>query len=157
MNSVQLTKSGYLYILNRVTGESIYGVEERPMPQSNVPGEQTFATQPIPVKPPPMARVSYSATDIVTAADTSPEHAAACADLVENIGEIYNAGAFTPWSYRPGGTPGPTTLLFPGLVGGPNWGGAAFDPNSPATASGRWLFPVVRVQPPLSKCFHIPL
>ena len=124
------TKSGYLYILNRVTGESIYGVEERPMPQSNVPGEQTFATQPIPVKPPPMARVSYSATDIVTAADTSPEHAAACADLVENIGEIYNAGAFTPWSYRPGGTPGPTTLLFPGLVGGPNWGGAAFDPNS---------------------------
>lgn len=124
------TKSGYLYILNRVNGEPIYGVEERPVPQSNVPGEQTYPTQPIPVKPPPMARVSYDPADLVTAADTSAEHAAACADLVENIGEIYNAGAFTPWSYRPGGAAGPTTLLFPGLTGGPNWGGAAFDPNS---------------------------
>ena len=124
------TKSGYLYILNRETGEPVYGVEERAMPQSNVPGEQTFPTQPIPVRPPALARVSYDSADLVTAADTSPEHAAACAELVDNIGEIYNAGPFTPWSYRPGGAPGPTTLLFPGLTGGPNWGGASFDPNS---------------------------
>ncbi len=124
------TKSGYLYILNRETGEPIYGVEERAMPQSEVPGEQTYPTQPIPVRPPALARVSYDPADLVTAADTSPEHAAACAELVENMGEIYNAGPFTPWTYRPGGAPGPTTLLFPGLTGGPNWGGAAFDPNS---------------------------
>jgi len=124
------TKSGYLYILNRETGEPVYGVEERAMPQSTVPGEQTFPTQPIPVRPPALARVSYDSTDLVTAADTSAEHAAACAELVENIGEIYNAGPFTPWTYRPGGAPGPTTLLFPGLAGGPNWGGASFDPNS---------------------------
>ncbi len=124
------TKSGYLYILNRETGEPIFGVEERAMPQSEVPGEQTFATQPIPVKPPPMARVSYDPSELVTAADTSTEHAAACAELVENIGEIVNAGAYTPWSYRPGGTTGRTTLLFPGLTGGPNWGGVAFDSNS---------------------------
>jgi glucose dehydrogenase len=115
------TKSGYLYILNRETGEPVYGVEERAMPQSTVPGEQTFPTQPIPVRPPALARVSYDSTDLVTAADTSAEHAAACAELVENIGEIYNAGPFTPWTYRPGGAPGPTTLL---------WGGASFDPNS---------------------------
>ncbi|MGB4247418.1 MAG: PQQ-binding-like beta-propeller repeat protein, partial [Pseudohongiellaceae bacterium] len=124
------TKSGYLYILNRATGEPIYGVEETPVPQSNVPGEHTFATQPIPVNPPALARVSYSATDLVRAEQTSEEHAQACAELVANSGEIINEGPFTPWTYRAAETDTNTTLLFPGLVGGPNWGGAAFDPAS---------------------------
>ena len=124
------TKSGYLYILDRETGAPIFGVEERAVPQSEVPGEQTSPTQPIPVNPPALARVSYEAADLVSAEDTSPEHAAACADLVENLGEIYNAGAFTPWVYRADPGSGRTTLLFPGLVGGHNWGGGAFDPNS---------------------------
>ena len=124
------TKSGYLYILDRETGEPIFGVEERAVPQSEVPGEQTSPTQPIPVNPPALARVSYEPADLVSAEDTSPEHAAACADLVESVGEIYNAGAFTPWVYRAEGASGGTTLLFPGLVGGPNWGGGAFDPHS---------------------------
>ncbi len=124
------TKSGYLYILDRDTGEPIFGVEERPVAQSDVPGEETFPTQPIPVSPPALARVSYEPMDLVTAEDTSPEHAAACRDLVESMGELYNAGAFTPWVYRADGTSRRTTLLFPGLVGGPNWGGASFDPNS---------------------------
>ncbi|OGT70276.1 MAG: hypothetical protein A3H44_01160 [Gammaproteobacteria bacterium RIFCSPLOWO2_02_FULL_57_10] len=124
------TKSGYLYILNRATGEPIYGVEETPVPQSNVPGEHTFATQPIPVNPPALARVSYTATDLVRAEQTSAEHAQACAELVANSGEIINEGPFTPWTYRAAETDTNTTLLFPGLVGGPNWGGAAFDPAS---------------------------
>ena len=124
------TKSGYLYILDRDTGEPIFGVEERAVPQSDVPGEQTSRTQPIPVNPPALARVSYGPADLVSAEDTSPEHAAACADLVESLGEIYNAGAFTPWVYRADAASGRTTLLFPGLVGGHNWGGGAFDPNS---------------------------
>ena len=54
------TKSGYLYILNRETGRPIFGVEERPVPKSDVPGEVAFPTQPIPVKPPPLARVTLS-------------------------------------------------------------------------------------------------
>ena len=124
------TKSGYLYILNRETGEPIYGVEERAVAQSDVPGEETFPTQPIPLKPPPMARVSYGSTDLVTAEETTTEHATACVELMESLGEIYNAGSFTPWVYRLEGTPARTTLNFPGGVGGPNWGGAAFDPNS---------------------------
>jgi glucose dehydrogenase len=124
------TKSGYLYILDRETGEPIFGVEERAVPQSDVPGEQTFPTQPIPVNPPALARVSYDPADLVSSEDTSPEHAAACAELVQSAGKIYNAGAFTPWVYRADGTSDRTTLLFPGLVGGPNWGGVAFDPNS---------------------------
>lgn len=124
------TKSGYLYILNRETGEPIFGVEERAVAQSSVPGELTYPTQPIPVKPPPVARVSYTPEDLVTAADTTAEHAMACAELTETHGDLYNAGPFTPWVYRADGAPPRSTLLFPGLVGGPNWGGAAFDPNS---------------------------
>ena len=124
------TKSGYLYILDRENGEPIFGVEDRPVPASDVPGEATYPTQPFPVKPPPMGRVAYEPADLVTADDTSAEHAAACAELVESLGEIYSAGPFTPWVYRPEGSPPRTTLNFPGGVGGPNWGGVAFDPHS---------------------------
>ena len=122
------TKSGYLYILNRVTGEPIYGVEERAVAESDVPGELSFPTQPIPLKPPALGRVGYEPGDLVTAADTSAEHAAACEELVATLGDLYNAGPFTPWAYRAEGAPSRTTISFPGGVGGANWGGAAFDP-----------------------------
>jgi len=124
------TKSGYMYILNRETGQPIFGVEERPVAKSDVPGEFSFPTQPIPMKPPPLARVAYTAADLVTAADTTAEHAKACADLVEQSGGVHNAGPFTPWRYRADGAPPPTTLTFPGGLGGANWGGTAFDPAS---------------------------
>ena len=124
------TKSGYLYILDRETGEPVYGVDERAVPESDVPGELAHPTQPFPVKPPPMGRVTYEPDDLVAAADTSEEHAAACAELVATLGDIHNAGPFTPWVYRPDGSPPRTTLNFPGVVGGPNWGGVAHDPNT---------------------------
>jgi glucose dehydrogenase len=124
------TKSGFVYILNRETGEPLFGVEERPVPASDVPGEVAYPTQPFPVKPPPVSRVSYGPSDLVTAEDTSPEHAAACAELVRSVGEIYNEGPFTPWAYRAPGVPRRTTLLFAGLLGGHNWGGASFDPGT---------------------------
>jgi quinoprotein glucose dehydrogenase len=124
------TKSGYLYILNRETGRPIFGVEERPVPKSDVPGEWAFPTQPIPVRPPALARVAYDSADLVTAADTTPEHVKACAELVERAGGVYNAGPFTPWRYRAEGAPPATTLGFPGGLGGANWGGTAFDPGS---------------------------
>jgi quinoprotein glucose dehydrogenase len=123
------TKSGYIYILNRETGQPIFGVEERPMPKSDVPGEETAATQPIPVKPPPIARTSFSAGDLVTAADTTPEHAAACRDMIA-ANNIVNLGPFTPWAYRPAGSAPKTALNFPGGLGGANWGGTAFDPRT---------------------------
>lgn len=124
------TKSGYLYILNRETGQPIFGVEERPVPKSDVPGELAFPTQPFPVKPTGLARVDYNAADVVTAADTTPAHARACAELIEKSGGVHNAGPFTPWRYRAPGGPPQTTLVFPGGLGGPNWGGAAFDPST---------------------------
>jgi quinoprotein glucose dehydrogenase len=123
------TKSGHLYLLNRDTGEPIFGVDERPVAKSDVPGERTFPTQPFPVKPPPIARVSFSAADLVTAADTTEEHAAACKDLVEKNG-VYNAGPFTPWAYRATGAAPRTALNFPGGLGGANWGGTAYSPQT---------------------------
>jgi len=129
------TKSGYMYILNRETGQPIFGVEEHPVPQSNVPGEATFPTQPIPVKPPALGRVIYKPEDLVSAADTTPEHAKACQELIDKIGGVQNLGPFTPWGYRAAGSQAqpaqpPTTLVFPGGLGGANWGGTAFDPGS---------------------------
>ena len=123
------TKSGYLYILNRETGEPVFGVEETPVAPSDVPGERASPTQPVPVNPPPLAKVRFDPSDLVSAEDTSPEHAEACATLLGSVGEVYHAGPFTPWVYRSPGGPARTTLLFPGLVGGPNWGGVAYDPN----------------------------
>ena len=56
----QVGKSGYMFILDRLTGKPVYGVEERPVAQENVPGEASFPTQPFPVKPPPISRVSFT-------------------------------------------------------------------------------------------------
>jgi quinoprotein glucose dehydrogenase len=124
------TKSGYVYILNRETGQPVFGVEERAVPRSEVPGELAFPTQPFPVKPPPIARNQFKPQDLVTADDTTAEHAAACKDLVEKNG-IFNAGPFTPWAYRPEGAVAPrTALVFPGGLGGANWGGTAYDSRS---------------------------
>jgi quinoprotein glucose dehydrogenase len=101
------------------------------VPESDVPGELAFPTQPFPVKPPPLARNTYAPADLVTAEDTTPEHARACAELVAKIGGVYNAGPFTPWRYRGDGpAQPPPALVFPGGLGGANWGGIASDPSS---------------------------
>jgi len=127
---VLTTKSGYAYILNRETGTPIFGVQERAVPKSDVPGEMAAPTQPFPVKPPPVARNSYNAADLVTATDTNAEHVRACQALIDQVGGIHNAGPFTPWVYHAEGTPPKSTVVFPGGAGGVNWGGSAFDPKS---------------------------
>jgi len=130
------TKSGYMYILNRETGQPIFGVEERPVPKSDVPGELAFPTQPFPVKPPPIARNSYTPADLVTANDTTPEHAKACADLVERNGGLVNAGPFTPWGFRAEGAPIKNTLLFPGDLAA-RTGAAPRSIRNPGSSSSR--------------------
>jgi quinoprotein glucose dehydrogenase len=116
-----------MYILNRETGKPIFGVEERPVPKSDVPGEESWPTQPFPLKPPELSRHTYSAADLVTAADTTPEHAQACRDLIEKSGGVYNNGPFTTYMYRAPGAPPKTTVAFPGTIGSANWGGTATD------------------------------
>ncbi len=125
----QTGKVGYMYILNRVTGEPVFGVKETPVPKSQVPGEQLSATQQIPLKPPPFGRMSFKMEDLVTADDTTAEHAAACRDLVEKSGGAHNEGPFTPYAWRPPGAPPVSNVIFPGPIGGANWGGTASDPK----------------------------
>jgi len=125
----QVTKSGYMYLLDRVTGKPVFGVEERPVPASHAPGEQSSPTQPIPLKPPEIARHSFKPEDMVTAADTNEEHAKFCRELAERSGGLYNEGPFTPYVYREPGGQSPSTVLYPGSIGGANWGGVAVDPK----------------------------
>ena len=126
----QTGKVGYVYILNRETGEPIFGVNETKVPQSKVPGEWTSATQPIPVKPPALGRHSFKMDDLVTAADTTEAHAKACRDLVEKSGTLVNEGPFTPWVYRAAGDPSTSSVIFPGAIGGTDWGGMSSDPRA---------------------------
>lgn len=126
----QIGKSGYMFILNRETGKPIFGVEERPVPQGDVPGEWYSPTQPFPLKPPPLARVSFKKEDIVTAEDTTPRHAQACQAVYEKNGGFLNEGPFTPWRLHEAGTPPQSNIQFPGQTGAVNWGGTATDPGT---------------------------
>jgi glucose dehydrogenase len=126
----QIGKTGWMFILDRVTGKPVFGVEERPVRKGDVPGEWYSPTQPFPLKPPPLARVSFSKEDIVTAADTTPEHVAACQELYAKEGGLYNEGPFSPWPYHEAGAPPKSAIQFPGMTGGVNWGGTATDPKS---------------------------
>jgi quinoprotein glucose dehydrogenase len=125
----QTGKVGYMYILNRVTGEPIFGIDETPVPVSQVPGEHGSPTQPIPRKPKPFGRMSFTMANLVTAQDTTEEHAKACRDLVERSGGLYNEGPFTPWVYRAPGAPPTSSVIFPGAIGGTDWGGFSADPQ----------------------------
>ena len=77
-----INKPGLLFLLDRVTGKPIYGVEERPVPPSEVPLERPSKTQPFPLKPPPLARMTFTPADVAT---VTPELEAACRKLMEGV------------------------------------------------------------------------
>jgi quinoprotein glucose dehydrogenase len=121
-------KTAWMFILDRATGAPVFGVEERPVPKGDVPGEWYSPTQPFPVKPRALARMDFKKADLVTATDTTPEHEKNCLALYEKAGGFYNAGPFTPFLFHEEGTPPKSTIQFPGN-GGTNWGGPAGDPT----------------------------
>jgi len=123
-------KGGYMFILDRTNGKPVFGVEERAVPKGNVPGEWYSPTQPFPRKPPALAKVSFKKEDMVTPADTTAEHAAACQALWDRSGGFANEGPFTPFTFHEDGAPPKSTISFPGGTGGVNWGGTAADPRS---------------------------
>jgi quinoprotein glucose dehydrogenase len=112
----QATKMGFLFLLNRETGEPIFPVEERPVPASDVPGEQSWPTQPFPTRPPPLAPTRLSSDD---AWGLSPWDRGQCQKLIERY---RNDGIFTPSSLA-------GTIQYPGVIGGANWGSVAFEPR----------------------------
>ena len=117
---VAVSKPGLMFFLDRETGRPVYPVEERTVPQSDVPGEQSWPTQPFPLKPPPLARNSVKPDEIFTG---EPEHEKFCRELVDKIGGIHNEGPYTPYSSQE------FRVIFPGQQGGPNYGGVAVDPG----------------------------
>jgi quinoprotein glucose dehydrogenase len=124
-------KSSYFFVLDRVTGKPLIPVEERPVPKGDVPTEWYSPTQPFPLRPGPLSRVSFNKeTDLVRPEDTSPAHVVACTAMMEKAGGYYNAGPFTPFLFKETGAPPKSTIQFPGGTGGVNWGGMALDPTT---------------------------
>ncbi|HVY64117.1 MAG TPA: PQQ-binding-like beta-propeller repeat protein, partial [Gammaproteobacteria bacterium] len=121
-------ETGYAYLFNRATGEPLFPIIETAVPKSEVPGEQGAPAQPVPVKPAALARTSFGPEDLVTARDTSEEHAQFCRELRDRSGGLQNTGPFTPFRYRAPGTEPHSTVVFPGTSGGVGWGGPAADP-----------------------------
>jgi quinoprotein glucose dehydrogenase len=110
----QITKSGFVFLFDRTTGQPLFPIEERPVPKSDLPGEETSPTQPFPTKPAPFARQRITEADIT---DLSPEaHDSALA----RFRRMKHDELFTPPS-REG------TVILPGFDGGGEWGGAAVD------------------------------
>lgn len=111
-----LTKSALLFILDRRTGTPIFGVRERPVAQSDVPGEHPWRTEPFPVEPPPLARQSITPADVTTVTPGSEAYCRA------QLAKFKSDGAYTPFRLEP-------SLHFPSTVGGGNWGGTSYDPQ----------------------------
>jgi len=111
----QITKQGYVFVFNRETGEPLFPIKETPVPQSDIPGEQSWPTQPLPEKPAPYAR------QLVTEKDINP-YAANKDSLINILRQSRSEGPFTPLSEK-------GTIIYPGLDGGGEWGGAAVDPD----------------------------
>ena len=113
----QVTKTGYVFLFDRVTGRPLFEIKDQPVPASDLAGERASATQPIPVRPPPFAAQSLDESNLT---DIGPaNHASA----LERLGKIRGGPAFNPPS-----TVG--TVVIPGYHGGANWSGASFDPTT---------------------------
>ena len=112
----QATKFGFIFVFERKTGKPIFPIEERPVPQSDVPGEQSSKTQPFPSKPAPFARQSFTEKDI------NPYLPEAEQELLrQRLRSVRNEGLFTPPSLE-------GSIELPGHNGGANWGSSAVDP-----------------------------
>jgi quinoprotein glucose dehydrogenase len=114
----QVSKQGFVWAFNRVTGEPLWPIEERKVPRSDMPGEETWPTQPFPAWPPPFARQKFTVDDLSPFLNAEDR-----ARFRDAILSARNEGLFTPPGTR-------NTIQMPGNNGGANWGGAAVDPPS---------------------------
>jgi quinoprotein glucose dehydrogenase len=116
----QTTKEGLLFILDRLTGKPVFGVEERPVPVDNaVPGDDPWPTQPFPVKPPPLTRDSFQLDEV---AKVTPEQEKFCEALLATEGGALAGGPYALYGPK-------LRVIFPSWIGGGNWGGVSFDPH----------------------------
>ena len=128
--AMQLSKQGFLYVFHAGTGEPVWPILEREVPQTGIPGERTSATQPFPTRPPPFERQGITFDDL---ADFTPEIRAAARKIV---GQYQYGPLFTPPTER-------GTWLMPGYGGGASWPGGAFDPDTGMLYVPSFTWPVV--------------
>jgi quinoprotein glucose dehydrogenase len=112
---VQVTKQGRVFVFDRENGKPLFPVDETKVPASDIPGEHSWSTQPLPVKPAPYARQVFTIDDINPLAENRQE-------LIDSFKKSRSEGPFTPLSKN-------GTIIYPGLDGGAEWGGAAADPD----------------------------
>jgi glucose dehydrogenase len=129
----QATKFGFLFVFDRVTGQPLWPIEERQVPQTDVPGEWSSPTQPFPTKPPPYARQSFTEKDINPFASEAEQAA-----IRETLANSRNEGLFTPPSLK-------GSISSPGHNGGANWGMVAVDPPK------GYLYVITKEHPTLDK------
>ena len=113
---VQLTKMGFTFVLDRDTGQPLFPVQDVPVPRSTVPGEETWPTQPVPLKPPPLVRQSLTEADLTNITPAAREYA------LKEFKKYRSGSIYTPPSLQ-------GTLTLPGHLGGSQWHGASFDPS----------------------------
>ncbi|WP_159473909.1 PQQ-binding-like beta-propeller repeat protein [Dyadobacter sp. 3J3] len=113
----QITKHGFVFVFNRETGEPLFPIEERKVPVSHIPGEQSWPTQPFPLKPKPFARQLFREQDLTCYSEAGYD------SLLKKYRSMRYEGLFTPPDLK-------GTLMLPGSRGGAEWGGAAYDPSS---------------------------
>ncbi len=113
---VQLTKMGLTFVLDRETGAPIFPVHDLPVPRSDVPGEETWRTQPFPLKPPPLVRLAITEADLTNITPEAHEHA------LREFRRYRSGSIYSPPSLQ-------GTLTLPGHLGGSQWNGGSFDPQ----------------------------
>ena len=119
----QVSKQGFTYVFDRATGEPVWPIEEREVPQSTAPGEKTSLTQPFPTKPPAFERQGVSVDDLI---DFTPELRAEALEIIKDyvIGPLFTPPILMGDDEKLG------TIMLPSAAGGANWSGAAFDPET---------------------------
>ena len=134
----QMSKQGLLFMYNRLTGEPLFGMEERPIPKFDAPGDYSLADAPFPVKPTGLSRESMTRKEV---SKISPEAEKYCTELFD---KSVNMGPYTPYGMVP-------SLVFPGSEGGGSWGGVASDPTRKLLyVNTRDLGVIAQLQPSVS-------
>jgi quinoprotein glucose dehydrogenase len=134
----QSTKQGLMFIFNRLTGEPVFGAEERPVPPTDAPGDKAAPTQPFPLKPVPISRVSMTREEVSKISLETEKNCKAQYD------KAVNAGPYTPYLMVP-------SIVFPSSEGGGSWSGASYDPGlGYIFVNTRSLGTVAQLQPTLS-------
>ncbi len=113
----QISKTGFVFLFDRATGEPIYEIEERPVPASDVEGEVIWPTQPFPTAPEAFSRQGFTEADVTDISEESREH------VLRRLKDMRSGSLYTPPSKR-------GTVYSPGTLGGGLWGGTSFDPEA---------------------------